>query len=109
MTTRKTLDQLAYGHATAKLINSTGTHQCCWYESYEYLAQHVSQPEKLKGWTPVQPYEDNSWTELLELIDFEAQVILEAMQSALELAKQGLVLAATSKPLKEVFNGIDMQ
>lgn len=108
MNTNKSLKQLAYGHATSNVFKSTGSHNGCWYESYQFLTEALSNPEKLKGWTPVQPYESYSFSELLELIDSEAQVIFEAMTDALNLAKQGLVMVATSSALKNVFNGLDM-
>lgn len=107
MSTHQTLEQLAYGHATSNVISSTGSFEGDWYECYQHMAS-VSQPDELENWSAVQPYESYDLSELLELIDSEAQVILDAMDSALELAKRGLVLAATSQPLKNVFTGIDM-
>lgn len=108
MHTNKSLKQLAYGHATKNVFRSTGSHDGCWYESYQFLTEAVSNPEKLKGWTPVQPYESHSLSELLEAVDSEAQLILDAMTEALNFAKQGLVMVATSSSLKTVFNDLDM-
>lgn len=108
MHTNKSLKQLAYGHATKNVFHHTGNHHGCWYQSYQFLTEAVSNPEKLKGWKPVQPYESHSFSELLEIIDCEAQVILEAMIEALNFAKQGLVMVATSSSLKTAFNDLDM-
>lgn len=106
MFTHKKLNQMAYSHATVKLISNL---EGCGYQNYQKLVRCLSQPDELKDWIPILPYKDCSWSEILELIDSEAQVILEAMQSALEFAKQGLILAAPSQPLKNVFVGLDMQ
>ena len=105
------LEQMAYGHATAIFISSSGDFEGTWYERYEFLADHTGGGEDddiLDGWIPWEPFEALSWRNIVELIYNEADEILALLEDALEHAKRGIVTSVIDGSLGGVAQ-LDME
>lgn len=86
-----TLEQMAYGHATAQFISQDNGFEGTWFERYQYLVDCVSDNKAPEDWVAWQPFENWEWSDIVEQIDNEAATLTKLLESILDLAKKGLV------------------
>jgi len=103
------LEQMALGLATSQHISSDNGYEGTWYETYQYLADCVSEGKEPEDWAAYQPFEDYEWDQILEEIRNEASLILTKLEEALEYAKRGIVASAINCTLDSDMTQLDME
>ena len=84
MTMHNKIEQIAYGQAASIFLSDFG--QRGGYQAYTYLLERVRRGKEPVFITIREPFCDESWKHIVELIENEAGSLLGAFESVLELA-----------------------
>lgn len=101
------LEELARGHATARILSDLGGSEN-WYSAYQYLTECLEngiEPDGLVVW---QPFEHWTWHDVAEQIEADAMSLLSSFKRLLEYAKNGIIEAAIDCTLDSDMNQLDM-
>jgi len=102
------LEQMAFGLATAQFISSDNDFEGTWYETYQFLAECVSEGKEPEEWVAWEPFETWEWSDIVEQINSEAASILTQLKEALAYAKKGIVASAIDCTLDDDMIQLDM-
>ncbi len=110
--THNALEKMAYGQAAGKILSNIGKYEGKWidgaYAAYLYLRDCVNKREDHVDLSVAKEYENLEWTDVLEDIETEADVLLISWKRVLELAKAGIVHATIECELDGDLNELDM-